>query len=66
LIIDGYLEIKANVTIQVKGGSSILVQRNGMMTAIGTADMPISFENLDRRDGQVWWWKALLIFSTFI
>jgi hypothetical protein len=47
LIIDGYLEIKANVTIQVKEGSSILIRRNGTMKAIGTADMPISFENLD-------------------
>jgi hypothetical protein len=46
ITIDGYLEVKANVTIQVKGGSSILV-RHGTMVAFGTADMPIFFENLD-------------------
>ncbi|KAL3790397.1 hypothetical protein ACHAW5_008354 [Stephanodiscus triporus] len=56
LIIDGYLEIKANVTIQVKDGSSILIRRNGTMKAIGTADMPISFEKLDEER-----WAGLVV-----
>ena len=45
LIIDGYLEIKPNVTIQMSGGSSLIV-RKGRLQAQGTLDMPITFDKL--------------------
>ena len=54
LIIDGYLEILPNVTIQMDDGSSLLV-RKGQFKAVGTPEKPISFEKLS--DG----WAGLKI-----
>ncbi len=48
LIIDGYLEILPNVTVQMDDSSSILV-RKGQFRAVGTLEKPISFENLSER-----------------
>lgn len=51
LIIDGYLEIMPNVTIQFEAGSSLIV-RKGNMNATGTPDAPISLTNLT--EGGTW------------
>ncbi|KAL7480788.1 hypothetical protein ACHAW6_006451, partial [Cyclotella cf. meneghiniana] len=55
LIIDGYLEILPNVTIQMDEGSSLLV-RKGSLKAVGTSQQPISFEKLSDHE-----WAGLTI-----
>jgi hypothetical protein len=54
LIIDGFLEILPNVTIQMDDGSSILIRKGGL-SAIGTRDKPITFENHSGR------WAGMVI-----
>lgn len=55
LIIDGYLEISPNVTIQMDEGASLLV-RKGSLKAVGTSQQPISLEKLSESE-----WAGLTI-----
>ncbi|KAL7486589.1 hypothetical protein ACHAW6_012195, partial [Cyclotella cf. meneghiniana] len=55
LIIDGYLEISPNVTIQMDEGASLLV-RKGSLKAVGTSQYPISLEKLSESE-----WAGLTI-----
>lgn len=51
LIVDGHLEVKPNVTIQMDAGSSFLV-RKGSLKLVGTTEKPIRLEKLSELEWQ--------------
>ena len=56
LIIDGYLDILPNVTIQMSAGSNLVVRKGGIR-ARGTFDMPITLDKLSPSEA----WGGLAI-----